>query len=183
MLQHCEPWCTKACANSGESKMIELMDDSEIKNPLAKRMHEKRDAQDAQRGADLLEKDFIKKGTDAAPAHFTELTSRLTEYVERYNAERPKISPALRYSRNRVEAGTDFAVEFELEGSRLEFRVGPQFLTDETMREENPMLRVRERQFQAYEDDKGFTWRDGEGRRYSNPEIVEVAMNALGELL
>ena len=42
------------------------MNDPEITNPLASRLHEKKDAEDAQTGKGLLEKDFISKGKAAA---------------------------------------------------------------------------------------------------------------------
>jgi hypothetical protein len=166
-----------------EDENLRLMDDSEIKNPLAKRMHEKRDTQDAQRGADLLEKDFIKKGEAKAPEQLKEINSLLAEFVRTYNVERPPRSPELRHFRNRVDTD-NFRASFELEESSLKISVGPLFLVDETMLEETPEIRVRVQLFQAYEDDKGFAWRDVMmGQKYSNREVVDLAMVALGEVL
>lgn len=53
------------------------MDSSEIKNPLAKRMHERKDAQDVQTGKALLEKDFTTKGKAVALDQLNEINSLL----------------------------------------------------------------------------------------------------------
>ena len=104
------------------------MDDSEITNPLAKRLHAKKDAEDVQTGKTLLEKDFISKGKAAAPDQLREIDSKLARYVQDYNAQRPAKAPLLRHVPNRVYADMKFAANFELmprlEDSHLRVTVG-----------------------------------------------------------
>lgn len=48
---------------------------------------------------------------------------------------------------------------------------------------EVPTIKEMVWQFQTYSDDNGFAWISVLGRRYSNREIVDAAMEALGNLL
>jgi hypothetical protein len=162
------------------------MNDSEITNPLAKRLHEKKDAEDAQTGKNLLEKDFISKGKAAAPDQLREIDSQLARYVQTYNTQRPAGASQLRHVPNRVYAGMKFAAIFELmprlEDSRLHVTVGLHVAAG-VMMAEIPNVEPTEWWLQAYMDDGGFAWLDGQGGRHNNSEIVDAAMKVLGELL
>ncbi|MFY9935804.1 MAG: hypothetical protein WAK33_02980 [Silvibacterium sp.] len=161
------------------------MDDSEITNPLAKRLHAKKDAEDVQTGKTLLEKDFISKGKAAAPDQLREIDSKLARYVQDYNAQRPAKAPLLRHVPNRVYADMKFAANFELmprlEDSHLRVTVGLHSAAA-VMMAEIPEVQTTEWWFQAYMDDGGFAWRDGQGRSYDNSQIVDAAMKTLGTL-
>lgn len=161
------------------------MNDSEITNPLAKRLHEKKDAEDAQTGKNLLEKDFILKGKGAAPDQLRGIDSQLARYVQTYNTQRPANAAQLRHAPNRVYADMKFAAIFELmprlEDSRLRVTVGLQPAAG-VMMAEIPNVKTTEWWFQAYMDDEGFAWRDGQGKRHNNSEIADEAMETLGRL-
>jgi hypothetical protein len=162
------------------------MDDSEITNPLAKRLHERKDAEDAQAGDTLLEKDFIRRGRDAASDQLKEIDSQLALYVRDYTAQRPGISPHLRHLLNRVFADMRFAASFELvprlEESHLRVIIGLHSGAA-VMMAEIPDVEPTEWWFQAYMDDAGFIWRDGQGRRLNSSQIVGAAMKVLEQLL
>jgi len=161
------------------------MNDSEITNPLAKRLHEKKDAEDAQTGKNLLQKDFISKGKAAAPEQLREIDSHLARHVQAYNTQRPASAPHLRHVPNRVYAEMKFAAIFELiprlEDSYLRVTVGLQPALG-VMMAEIPNVETTEWWFQAYMDDGGFAWRDGQGGSCTNSEIVDAAMKTLEKL-
>jgi hypothetical protein len=48
---------------------------------------------------------------------------------------------------------------------------------------ELPELETSEWRFQAYMDDAGFSWRTGQGGMYGNQSVLDMAMNALGDLV
>ncbi len=162
------------------------MDDPEITNPLAKQLHERKDAEDAQTGKNLLEKDFIRKGQAEALDQLKGIDSEIAEYVRTYTAQRPATAPHLRHVPNRVIADMKFAVTFELiqrlGESQLRVIVGLQ-PGAAVMMAEIPDVETTEWWFQAYMDDGGFVWRDGQGRKFNNSQIVNSAMRALEKLL
>jgi hypothetical protein len=162
------------------------MDDSEITNPLAKRLHERKDVEDAQAGETLLEKDFIRRGKAAAPDQLREMDSQLAVYVRDYTAQRPGTAPHLRHLPNRVFADMKFSASFELvprlEESHLRVNIGLHSGAA-VMMAEIPDVEPTEWWFQAYMDDAGFVWRDGQGRRLNGSQIVDAAMKVLEQLL
>jgi predicted metalloendopeptidase len=70
----------------------------------------------------------------------------------------------------------------QVEDSRLRVTVGLQPAAG-VMMAEIPDVDPTEWWFQAYMDDGGFAWRDGQGGRHRDSDIVDAAMKTLGKLL
>jgi hypothetical protein len=165
--------------------------DGEIRNPLAKRLHEQQDGKDIASGKSALEKDFLRNGRARALDEMTAMRNEhLQPEVDSYNADRPATAPGFRLvgtpPRFSCFGGFKFGATFEgipkLEAYTLRVTVGYQIAVH-TIMHDPPEIEAADWVFAAYADDEGFWWLGTDGQKYTGATIVHAAVRHLGDLL